>query len=193
MTSGRQSSFRFGPFQLDLREQRLDSARGSVPLTPKVFGVLALLVENAGHLVEKDVLFRAVWPDTFVEEGAVNRSVSILRKALAEHDPGRSYIETVPKRGDRFVAPILHGGDEVTSPGRFSSTGRLVAVATAAVLLVAGVAYVGYRFANPNPARRAYSPAVTGKSRSPARKARRRSRRTACAWPTFRTTGRSAH
>ncbi len=112
-----------------------------VPLSPKVFEVLRVLVQNAGHLVEKERLLKEVWPDSFVEEGALNRSVSLLRKALGESQEGRDYIQTVPTRGYRFVAPvedavttvpplvsnrpraILYGGRRV-SPARCSSSRR---------------------------------------------------------------------
>jgi TolB-like protein/DNA-binding winged helix-turn-helix (wHTH) protein len=77
-----------------------------VPLTPKVFDLLRLLVQNSGRLVEKDELLREIWPDSFVEEGNLNRNVSILRKVLGEDASGQLYIETVPKRGYRFVASV---------------------------------------------------------------------------------------
>ena len=86
-----------------------------MPLTPKVFDVLRVLVEHSGHLVEKDVLLKEVWPDSFVEEGALSRSVSILRKVFDDSPAGQEYIETVPKRGYRFVAPVTvcHRGEAV--------------------------------------------------------------------------------
>ena len=65
-----------------------------------------MLVENAGHLVDKDDLMKRVWPDAFVEEGNLNKNIFVLRKVLGEWDGGREYIETVPKRGYRFVAPV---------------------------------------------------------------------------------------
>ena len=77
-------SYEFGPFRLDPSEHRLTRDGRTVALTPKAFDVLRLLVEHAGHLVEKDTLVTEVWPDNFVEEGALNRNVSILRKALGE-------------------------------------------------------------------------------------------------------------
>jgi Tol biopolymer transport system component/DNA-binding winged helix-turn-helix (wHTH) protein len=99
------SIYEFGAFRLDLAEHRLLRAGRPVPLTPKVFELLRVLVENAGHLVEKDRLLKELWPDTFVEEGNLNRSISVLRKALGEGS-AETYIETVPKRGYRFVAPV---------------------------------------------------------------------------------------
>src|SRR5262249_39657540 len=77
-----------------------------VPLTPKAFETLLALVERSGHVVDKDELMRAVWPDTFVEEGGLTRNISVLRKALGDAESGRGYIETVPKRGYRFLGEV---------------------------------------------------------------------------------------
>ena len=96
--------YEFGPFRLDVSEHVLLRQGHPVPLTPKVFEVLRVLVQNSGRLVEKEELLKEIWPDSFVEEANLNRSVSVLRKALGE-DPSR-YIQTVPKRGYRFVAPV---------------------------------------------------------------------------------------
>src|SRR5262245_19192275 len=78
-----------------------------VPLTPKAFDTLLLLVENRGRLVEKEALMKSVWPDSFVEENNLNRSIYILRKALGESSAQAKYIETVPKHGYRFVASVV--------------------------------------------------------------------------------------
>lgn len=83
-----------------------------VLLTPKVFELLQLLVENSGHLFEKDELMKAVWPDSFVEEGNLTRNISTLRAALGENADEHQYIETVPKRGYRFVAKVKEPRDE---------------------------------------------------------------------------------
>jgi len=98
--------YQFGPFRLDVSEHMLVRDGHPVPLTPKVFDVLRVLVQNGGHLVEKESLLKEVWPDSFVEEGTLNRSVSVLRKALGDSPSGHRYIETVPTRGYRFVAPV---------------------------------------------------------------------------------------
>ncbi len=98
-------SYEFGPFRLDPAERRLTRDGRSIALTPKAFDVLRVLVENAGHLVRKESLLSQVWPDNFVEEGALNRSVSVIRKTLGE-TAERRYVETVPKSGYRFIAPV---------------------------------------------------------------------------------------
>src|SRR5688572_31521995 len=111
---GSRPSFEFGPFRLDCAEHALSRDGRRLPLTPKVYDVLQLLVENAGYLVEKERLLQEVWPNTFVEEGALNRAISVLRKTLGETTSNR-YIETVPKRGYRFVAGVRPGDSDGVS------------------------------------------------------------------------------
>src|SRR3954447_9300669 len=93
----------FGPFRLDPLEHLLLRDGKPVPLTPKTFSLLQVLVERHGHLVEKDELFRLVWPETAVEESNLSYNVSVLRKALGDGGEAGRLIETVPKRGYRFV------------------------------------------------------------------------------------------
>jgi serine/threonine protein kinase/WD40 repeat protein len=107
----------FGPFHLDARENRLILDGRPVPLAPKAFEVLLVLVQNAGHLVDKDALMKQLWPDTFVEEGNLTKHVSLLRKILSEATNGREYIETVPKRGYRFVVKVREGKDSTAGGG----------------------------------------------------------------------------
>jgi DNA-binding winged helix-turn-helix (wHTH) protein/tetratricopeptide (TPR) repeat protein len=96
----------FGPFRLDAAKRVLLRDGSPVPLTPKATEMLLVLVENAGQLLDKDELMKRVWPDAFVEEGNLNKNIFLLRKVLGVWDGGREYIETVPKRGYRFVAPV---------------------------------------------------------------------------------------
>jgi DNA-binding winged helix-turn-helix (wHTH) protein/TolB-like protein/Flp pilus assembly protein TadD len=96
--------YKFGPYSVDIGEHRLLCGDEPISLTPKAFETLLVLVENAGRGLTKDELLRRVWPDSFVEEGSLTRNISVLRKALGDDD--ERYIETVPKRGYRFVAPI---------------------------------------------------------------------------------------
>lgn len=98
--------YQFGPFHLDAAEHLLLRDGVEVSLQLKVFETLCILVENAGRLMKKEDLLLQVWPDTAVEENNLNKNVSILRKALGEHATGQSYIETVPRVGYRFVAPV---------------------------------------------------------------------------------------
>src|SRR5581483_4657232 len=100
------SIYEFGPFKLDTSEYSLVKDGKPVPLTPKAFEILHLLVRNNGRLVSRDELMKAVWRDSFVEEANLSVNISTLRKALGEHSGGQSYIETVPKRGYRFTAAV---------------------------------------------------------------------------------------
>ena len=93
----------FGSFRLEPAERKLMRGNEVVVLTPKAFDTLVLLVRNSGHLLEKDELIRMLWPDSFVEEGNLSNNIFLLRKALGEDSP---FIETVPKRGYRFVGAV---------------------------------------------------------------------------------------
>ncbi|HET6177869.1 MAG TPA: protein kinase [Candidatus Sulfotelmatobacter sp.] len=106
MSVQRKHFYAFGPFRLDFDKRVLVRDGVAVPLAPKVTEILLVLVEQAGHLVDKDTLIKRVWPDAFVEEGNLNKNIFFLRKALGTWEGGREYIETVPKRGYRFVAPV---------------------------------------------------------------------------------------
>ena len=103
--------FQFGPFVLDVDERVLYRAGELVPLTPKALETLLVLVEAVGHVVDKDDLLRKVWPDTFVEEGSLTRNISAIRKALGEPAGEPVYIDTIPKRGYRFAAPVREISD----------------------------------------------------------------------------------
>jgi DNA-binding winged helix-turn-helix (wHTH) protein/TolB-like protein/Flp pilus assembly protein TadD len=108
--------YEFAPFRLDPAERRLLRDGEPVPITPKCFDLLVVLVENAGHLLEKDDLLARVWPGQFVEEGSLSFNVSELRKALGEGVDGRRYVETVRKKGFRFVAPVEEIRDQEARP-----------------------------------------------------------------------------
>ncbi|MCM3874021.1 MAG: winged helix-turn-helix domain-containing protein [Pyrinomonadaceae bacterium] len=107
--------YEFGRFRLDAGERVLLRDRDLVPLTPKVFEILLALVEQSGHVVEKDDLMKRVWPDTFVEEGNLTQNVSLLRKALGDTSGGVQFIETISRRGYRFVATVKEATENGTS------------------------------------------------------------------------------
>ncbi|HEU4435603.1 MAG TPA: winged helix-turn-helix domain-containing protein [Pyrinomonadaceae bacterium] len=108
-------SYEFGRFRLKTAERILLREGELVPLTPKVFDILITLVENRGQVVAKDDLMKRVWPSTYVEEGNLTQNISLLRKALGESPGGVQFIETVPRRGYRFVADINEAWDGVSS------------------------------------------------------------------------------
>lgn len=98
--------YEFGPFRLDAGERLLLRNDESVPLTPKAFDLLLALVERHGRLLEKEDLLSLVWPDAIVEEANLSYNISLIRKALTCGENGQKYIETVPRRGYRFVASV---------------------------------------------------------------------------------------
>ena len=131
-------SYEFGPFRLDVSEHRLLREGRAVRLTPKTFAVLRVLVENAGHLVDKERLMTEVWADNFVEEGALNRSVSVIRKALGE-SADRKYIDTIPKRGYRFVAEVTVRHDVPSPSARPAHAVHYWRTTAASAVLIVGI------------------------------------------------------
>jgi Tol biopolymer transport system component/DNA-binding winged helix-turn-helix (wHTH) protein len=99
-------SLEFGDFLLDLKEKVLLRNGERLAINPKTFQLLAALVEDPGHLVEKERLIQTLWPDSFVEEANLAFTVSLLRKALGENAQDPKFIETVPRRGYRFVGDV---------------------------------------------------------------------------------------
>src|SRR5215470_19988635 len=110
-------SFEFRNFRLDVDERQLLLDGSPVPLTPKAFDVLTVLVQRSGRLVEKEELLHLVWDDAFVEESNIARIIHTLRRTLGENRD-QKFIETVAKRGYRFVA-------EVYEVENFESNGAL--------------------------------------------------------------------
>ncbi len=152
--------YEFANFRLDLSEKVLLRDGKRVSLTPKVFDTLKILTENAGQLLEKDVLMQKIWQDRFVEENNLTFNIKMLRKALGDNAAKPRFIETVPKRGYRFVAEVREITKENDSNNdktrAFSqsfekiTTGSLKSkkflLPTAAVLIV-GVIFIGFWYA----------------------------------------------
>jgi DNA-binding winged helix-turn-helix (wHTH) protein/tetratricopeptide (TPR) repeat protein len=107
-----------GPFVLDPLNHVLSRDGSPLPLPPKAFDTLLVLVRHGGNLVGKEQLLKAVWPDTFVEENNLTQYISLLRRVLGDTPDHWQYIETVPKLGYRFVAPVreVESGDSETHP-----------------------------------------------------------------------------
>ncbi len=142
--------YEFGPFRLNVTERLLLRDGEGVSLTPKAFDLLLTLVERHGQLAEKDTLLKLVWPDKFVEEANLSYNISLIRKALSEKENGQQYIETVPKRGYRFVAkvrqlPLDSQMGEATATHRIETVGarfglrRWMMVAAVAIALMIGL------------------------------------------------------
>jgi eukaryotic-like serine/threonine-protein kinase len=98
--------YRFRGFELEPAERRLSEAGTPVALTPKVFDTLVLLVEHAGHVVSKDDLMKVLWPRGYVDESNLTKHIWLIRRALGDGEHDSRFIETVPKLGYRFVAPV---------------------------------------------------------------------------------------
>src|SRR5688572_16522153 len=104
--------YEFGPFRLDAQEHLLLRDGEVVRLAPKALDLLVALVENSGHVLGKDELMKQVWPDSFVEEANLSRHIFALRKALEDDKNSSRYIETIPRRGYRFVAGVVEVPDD---------------------------------------------------------------------------------
>lgn len=149
----------FGPYRIDTDERLLHRNGDLVALPPKAVDTLLALVSSAGRMVEKGDLMKTVWPDTFVEEGALTRNISLLRKTLEGAGDDSHYIETIPKRGYRFTPPVrvvtagsqdalrieFEGAEQIQTDGDQPSPNfSLKWMVAVGVLLLAGVAVSTY-------------------------------------------------
>lgn len=170
MSSETNDVYTFGPFRLDLKEHRLERADGRPvgPLPEKAFSTLALLVRNQGHLMSKQELLDQVWPDSFVEPNNVDKCVYAIRTVLGERPGDQKYIETVRKRGYRFVANVgTVAADEHQSTAQPSQKERSRQrwLTFALVGLLIGIAIVGVVIAKywPTPQRQPALPSIIQK------------------------------
>jgi TolB-like protein/Tfp pilus assembly protein PilF len=109
--------YEFGPFRIEQGERLLRRGTEVIPLAPKAIETLLVLASSGGRIVEKEELIQRVWPDTFVEEGGLARNISLLRRVLGEGSADHQYIETIPRRGYRFVAPVSEASHEQAPAG----------------------------------------------------------------------------
>ena len=98
--------YEFGNFRLDTAREVLKHDGSNIQITRKMFETLCLLVENSDRLVEKQELMQTIWHDRFVEESNLTFNIKMLRKALGDDAGNPTYIETVPRRGYRFIAEV---------------------------------------------------------------------------------------
>src|SRR5436309_83754 len=131
--------FAFGPFVVDAAERVLFRDGAPVPLAPKAFDTLLTLVERHGHVVSKEQLMVAVWPDTAVEENNLTQNISILRKTLGESRGDIRFIETVARRGYRFRGSAVR-----TAPPARSTVARVAWQTGAWSAAVAIGAWIGF-------------------------------------------------
>jgi DNA-binding winged helix-turn-helix (wHTH) protein/TolB-like protein len=178
--------YRFAGFELEPRERRLVSDGKPLALTPKVFDTLVYLVENAGRAVSKDELLKALWPRGYVEEATLSNQVWQIRRALGDTAKDTRFIETLPKLGYRFVAPVVceRSPSAASAPSppaelpaptatpepnvtpvraqrRSVSTTGAIAV-TALAVLICSIAWWALRHRTPNPVAGDRSVAVLG-------------------------------
>ena len=111
MTEVKTLIYEFGAFRLDAGQRTLIRAGETIALTPKGFDALLLLVQNSGRILEKEELMKALWPDSFVEEGNLSQNIFILRKTLGDDRNGNQIIQTIPRRGYKFVTPVRQVGN----------------------------------------------------------------------------------
>ena len=105
----------FGPYQLDLAQEQLRCDTHPVRLTPKAFQVLSYVLERRGQLVTKEELFRVVWADTVVGDAALTMCIQEIRKALQDDAKSPQYLETVHRRGFRFLGEVVSSQEAVDS------------------------------------------------------------------------------
>src|SRR6516225_6673729 len=118
-------AYGFGPFRLLPGERILRRGDQALPLSPKAFDTLLLLVRHPGHLMSKGELMKALWPDSFVEEVNLANNISLLRKVLRDKPGAGSYIQTVPKVGYRFI-PAVTSMWKRSSPAEGSTAAEAV-------------------------------------------------------------------
>ena len=114
--------YRFGDFKVDTDQKVLLHQGKPLPLTPKVFDTLMVLIENSGRIVEKEKLMSSLWPDTFVEEANLAFNIQQLRKALGDDARHPQFIETVARRGYRFIAHVEELASRQTDSTRIEAT-----------------------------------------------------------------------
>jgi TolB-like protein/DNA-binding winged helix-turn-helix (wHTH) protein/Tfp pilus assembly protein PilF len=139
MNAELKQSYEFGPFRLHPENRIFLRGSQPIPLTPKVFDTLLLLVERNGRLVPKNELMTTIWPDSFVEESNLTQTIFMLRKALGETASDQRYIVTVAGRGYRFAGPVKR------VPGNAQSAPELTAVSPQPEVLPATAATISSR------------------------------------------------
>jgi TolB-like protein/Tfp pilus assembly protein PilF len=120
--------YEFGPFRLDPDERLLLRSGEPMPLSPKAFETLLLLVQNSGRVVDKGEILKQIWPNTFIEETTLSQNIFTLRRTLGETHSNRQYIETVPKRGYRFIAEVRVSEDSGAATGGHHKRRRKVEI-----------------------------------------------------------------
>lgn len=148
------NSFEFSEFLLDGKEKVLLQNGTPLSITPKAFELLRILIENHGHLVERDKLLKTVWADSFVEEGNLTFTIGLLRKTLGDDKKTPRFIETVPKRGYRFIGKVINKTSDSPSTAKIKQNDFqhptqkpyfLLSVFIISLICLFGIAFVWYK------------------------------------------------
>jgi len=116
MSNSIKQFYELGPFRIDVANRLLLRDGEPLPLTPKAVDTLLALVQHSGQVLKKEELMKLVWPDSVVEEGNLTQNIYLLRKTLSEGSNGQNYIETIPRRGYRFVGAAHEAREEAADP-----------------------------------------------------------------------------
>ena len=144
-------TYEFGNFRLDRAQKALFCDGRPVALTPKVYDTLELLAENSGRLLEKEELMQKLWPDRFVEQSNLTSNIKTLRRALGDDAANPRFVETVPRRGYRFIADVRTSDPTVSpviasAPPAEPARKRYILISASALLLIAifGIAFMWF-------------------------------------------------
>src|SRR5262249_45486058 len=116
MSNSIKQFYELGPFRIDVANRLLLRDGEPLPLTPKAVDTLLALVQHSGQVLKKEELMKLVWPDSVVEEGNLTQNIYLLRKTLSEGSNGQNYIETIPRRGYRFVGAAHDEREDAAAP-----------------------------------------------------------------------------
>src|SRR3954447_1985333 len=128
-------SFRFGPYVVDAGSYQLFRGSEVIPLSPKIIDLLLYLAARQSALVPKDELFTALWPDVAVTDNALTQAVSELRQALGDDPASPVYIQTVARRGYRFIAPVTPASPPEPEPREADERSRAAGEAPAIAVM----------------------------------------------------------
>src|SRR3984957_17115608 len=120
MSDQRGKVLSFGPYELSIGNRLLTNGTKVVPLGARAMDLLVVLVERANQVVTQRTLIERVWPERGADQVSLRVHISALRKALAERDPSRRYIATVPGRGYSFIVPVTLTATPTSAPGSIS-------------------------------------------------------------------------
>src|SRR5262245_60241655 len=137
---------RFSDFTIDIEQKVLLRGGKAIPMAPKVFETLLALVENHGRIVLKEELMKRLWPDTFVEESNLTFNIQQLRKSLGDNAREPLYIETIPRRGYRFIAevkPLATSIAPAVPRATVLTKARVITVLAVVCVVIAGLVYWG--------------------------------------------------